>query len=144
MTLLMPHFLKIQLIILFLTKFRFSPFLLLAHLVILWWMLQYTFLLLRTLVLHLHSNFIQRCMLEDKDYTPFLLKHMIKCQLVQHQVIPLTFPLPLLSKTFNIFNPTTFEEASKHAGWMTAMREEMDALACNNTWVLASLPEGKI
>lgn len=143
MTLLMPHFLKIQLIILFLTKFRFSPFLLLAHLVTLWWMLQYTFLLLRTLVLHLHSNFIQRCMLEDKD----------SLSTGTHDQVPagstssnsLNIPSTSLSNTFfNIFIPTTFEEASKHAGWMTTMREEMDALACNNTWVLTSLPEGKI
>lgn len=56
----------------------------------------------------------------------------------------LNIPSTSLSNTFNIFIPTTFEEASKHAGQMTAMREEMDALACNNTWVLASLPEGKI
>lgn len=56
----------------------------------------------------------------------------------------LNIPSTSLSNNLsNIFIPTTFEEASKHAVWMTVMREEMDALACNNTWVLTSLPEGK-
>lgn len=40
-------------------------------------------------------------------------------------------------------DPSTFEEASKHEGWMAAMRDEMESIQKNQTWYLTALPEGK-
>lgn len=39
--------------------------------------------------------------------------------------------------------PSTFDEGSKHDGWMAAMRDEMTALTNNNTWELTNLPGEK-
>ena len=45
------------------------------------------------------------------------------------------FPLSILTRTYN--------EASKHASWQSAMQDELQALAANNTWQLTPLPPGK-
>ena len=37
----------------------------------------------------------------------------------------------------------TYIEASKHASWQSAMQDELQALAANNTWQLTPLPPGK-
>ena len=39
--------------------------------------------------------------------------------------------------------PTTYEEAAKHPGWVEAMNKEINALQINNTWELVSLPPKK-
>ena len=39
--------------------------------------------------------------------------------------------------------PRTYNEASKHGSWQSAMQDELQALAANNTWQLTSLPPGK-
>jgi len=36
--------------------------------------------------------------------------------------------------------PQTYNEASKHASWQSAMQDELQALAANNTWQLTPLP----
>ena len=45
------------------------------------------------------------------------------------------FPLTIL-----ILNLKTYNEASKHASWQSAMQDELQALAANNTWQLTPLP----
>jgi len=40
--------------------------------------------------------------------------------------------------------PRNYTEASKHSCWQQAMKDELDALATNNTWIMTSLPPGKI
>lgn len=55
-------------------------------------------------------------------------------------------PLPMasLSNTQSpISIPSTYEEASRHSGWMAAIQEEMAPLLLNKTWDLTSLPSGK-
>lgn len=39
--------------------------------------------------------------------------------------------------------PSSYKEALRHSCWRDAMRKEIDALAANGTWTLASLPPGK-
>ncbi|XP_042964637.1 uncharacterized mitochondrial protein AtMg00820-like [Carya illinoinensis] len=38
--------------------------------------------------------------------------------------------------------PKSVKSALKHSGWSAAMKEELDALAKNNTWKLVPKPEG--
>jgi len=38
--------------------------------------------------------------------------------------------------------PQSYEEASKYPCWQQAMKEELDALEANHTWVTTSLPLG--
>ena len=40
--------------------------------------------------------------------------------------------------------PRNYTEASKHSCWQQAMKDELHALATNNTWIVTSLPPGKI
>lgn len=40
-------------------------------------------------------------------------------------------------------DPTSFDDAVKNEGWLTAMKEEMEAISRNNTWELSTLLEGK-
>jgi hypothetical protein len=40
-------------------------------------------------------------------------------------------------------NPTSFHQANKSPQWRTAMAEEINALAKNNTWTLVPLPPDK-
>ncbi|CAJ2632157.1 unnamed protein product [Trifolium pratense] len=44
----------------------------------------------------------------------------------------------------SIVEPKTFNQASKHNCWITAMKEEIDALNANNTWSIVDLPKGKV
>jgi len=39
--------------------------------------------------------------------------------------------------------PQSYEEASKYSCWLQAMKEKLDALEANHTWVTTSLPPGK-
>ena len=39
--------------------------------------------------------------------------------------------------------PRTFEEAKDQPHWVQAMKNELDALAKNNTWEVTSIPKGK-
>jgi len=39
--------------------------------------------------------------------------------------------------------PQTYNEASKHASWQSAMQDELQALAANNTWQLTPVLPGK-
>ena len=39
--------------------------------------------------------------------------------------------------------PTTYEHAAKHPGWVEAMNKEINALQTNNTWDVVSLPPKK-
>ena len=39
--------------------------------------------------------------------------------------------------------PQSYAEASKHPCWQQAMKEELDALETNHTWITTSLPLGK-
>ena len=56
-----------------------------------------------------------------------------------------------LSSTFKKFvfsvsshmEPQSYVEASKHPCWQQAMKEELEALETNHTWVITSLPPGK-
>jgi Reverse transcriptase (RNA-dependent DNA polymerase) len=42
-----------------------------------------------------------------------------------------------------IKEPTNFEEAKKHTIWNKAMKEELEALEKNNTWVIIPLSKDK-
>jgi Reverse transcriptase (RNA-dependent DNA polymerase) len=39
--------------------------------------------------------------------------------------------------------PESVEEAIKNSEWVQAMKEELNALYKNDTWILVNLPEGK-
>jgi len=39
--------------------------------------------------------------------------------------------------------PQSYEKTSKYSYWQQAMKEELDALEANHTWVTTSLPPGK-
>lgn len=39
--------------------------------------------------------------------------------------------------------PSTYHEAQKSQAWCTAMQNELDAMATNNTWTVTPLPPGK-
>lgn len=43
----------------------------------------------------------------------------------------------------HIQEPTTYEQASKHPGWVQAMEKEIKALISNNTWDFVDLPPRK-
>jgi len=49
----------------------------------------------------------------------------------------------LVTALSHIQEPTTYEQASKHPGWIQAMNKEIEALNSNNTWELVDLPLGK-
>lgn len=48
-----------------------------------------------------------------------------------------------LNNVFKEREPTTYFEASQHAKWREAMKEELTTLERNGTWVITTLPEGK-
>lgn len=40
------------------------------------------------------------------------------------------------TKLTSVKEPGSVREASQHSGWLQAMKEELQALADNNTWIL--------
>ena len=49
----------------------------------------------------------------------------------------------LINKVSKISEPSSYLEASRDAGWIAAMKRELDALIANDTWALVPLPKGK-
>ena len=49
-----------------------------------------------------------------------------------------------LNNVMKVKEPHNYLEASRHAGWQQAMREELQALEKNSTWDLVELPHGKV
>jgi len=39
--------------------------------------------------------------------------------------------------------PRNYTEASKHSCWQQVMKDELDALTTNNTWIITFLPPDK-
>jgi len=48
-----------------------------------------------------------------------------------------------MSAIDEFLEPTTYEQATKHPGWIEAMNKEINALQINNTWDVVSLPPKK-
>ena len=51
--------------------------------------------------------------------------------------------VPCLSAIEEFPEPTSFEHAAKHPGWVEAMEKEINALQTNNTWEEVDLPPNK-
>ena len=49
-----------------------------------------------------------------------------------------------ISSISSHMEPHNYTEASKHNCWQQAMKDELDALATNNTWIITSLPQVKL
>ena len=59
-------------------------------------------------------------------------------------ITPENFDLCLLETDTDIKGDNiTYLQASKHFGWVDAMRDEMNLIHRNNTWNLVPLPSGK-
>ncbi|RVW74496.1 Retrovirus-related Pol polyprotein from transposon RE1 [Vitis vinifera] len=78
-------------------------------------------------------------------YSPNIEDRRLKYPIANY-VSTKTLPGPL--KTFadalsSCQVPTSFEEAMKDPRWVQAMKEEMEALLKNKTWILVNLPKGQ-
>ena len=51
--------------------------------------------------------------------------------------------MPCLSAIEEFPEPTSFEHAAKHPGWVETMEKEINALQTNNTWEEVDLPPNK-
>jgi len=59
--------------------------------------------------------------------------------MVQSQILPIEHHT-LVSTLTKYTKPKSYEEASKHPGWVEAMNKEIDVLNSNQTWKYVYLP----
>lgn len=57
-------------------------------------------------------------------------------------VIDHTF-ISFIANVMKILEPSSYNEAKNHSGWVAAMNKEIEALEANDTWSITDLPKGK-
>jgi len=78
-----------------------------------------------------------------KDYKLQLAssRHPIGKQISSQNFTPEHYAFLTAIETNN--DPSSYKEASKHAKWNNAMKQELEALENNKTWTITKIPEGK-
>ena len=78
-------------------------------------------------------------------YSPNIEDRRLKYPIANY-VSTKTLPEPLKTFVATLSScqvPTSVEEAMKDPRWVQAMKEEMEALLKNKTWILVNLPKGQ-